>query len=314
MKKFIIAMVIVLIIGVVLSIVGIAILGGANGKYFDEVTYTEESFVGEESFNVIKLSFNSARNLKIVEGEEYSVKYTDNSLTDITFSVKDGVLTVSESENYEIWVFNWRRNIKSTDFVITVPSAEKVSVDCTINGAINADLVERATGYGTMKFKTNGAVRFTGKFSAETLSIETNGALKINYEGTADKVILDTNGALEGSVNGNIGELKVETSGALHFDGNNLTCSKFSADVSGSAHIYLNGTGDEMDLDISGSCTVNAEYFTLRKVDADISGSGSLSLNVSESLSVDGSRSLTVKYRGEPNLHIDKDVKVQKLD
>jgi hypothetical protein len=111
---------------------------------------------------------------------------------------------------------------------------------------------------------------------------------------------LELSGATDAKVNGFSSErLELELSGASSLRGD-FQAGKVEMDLSGASHLELTGNAGELDLDASGACEVELKKMPIQIAKVDLSGASDVTLNVSESLSVDASGASTLTYLGTP--------------
>ena len=125
MKKFVIAMVVIILLGAVLTGVGCAVYFSSDFRLgTSNVEYYEKTDTFEESFSTLDLYLKNPHKVSFVRGEKCEVKYFDTDVAPITVSVQGGTLSISE-KSYD--AINWIKRIfykfKTTDIVVTVPES-----------------------------------------------------------------------------------------------------------------------------------------------------------------------------------------------
>ncbi|MHC1773773.1 MAG: head GIN domain-containing protein [Lentimicrobium sp.] len=93
--------------------------------------------------------------------------------------------------------------------------------------------------------------------------------------------------------------LEIDGSGATKIN-LDLSATKLEIDFSGASEITLKGNAPEFDADLSGASSIEASEFLTRKCSIDCSGASDARVNVTESLSVEGSGASKISYTGNP--------------
>lgn len=123
-------------------------------------------------------------------------------------------------------------------------------------------------------------------------------------------------GAVHSSGSGNLkstnplvaDELKVSLSGSGNASFNKVTADKLDLNMSGSGDLIIReGSVGEVTLKQSGSGNLKAADLEAEDAQIEKSGSGNAALTVSQTLSVRGSGSGNVEYKGNPSLN---DIKI----
>lgn len=301
MKKFVISMVLIIVIGAVMVGVGCAVVGANGGfeAFGKEVTLTEHTFNSEKPFDKISLDLQSPHKFTFVRGEGYSVRYSDSEQNPINVSVSDvGVLRMSD--NRKFW-WSWFWTQKTSVVEITVPENVILSIDADLSGA--SEIEFPAWKFGEIDLDLSGASALQGS-NVEFVKLDANisGASSFNLGGILGTVEIEASGAAEIYFAGTATVLKIEMSGAGKMNCSNFTCPAIDIDASGSVEMRLSGTGDKLEFDASGSGDLYAKDFQVTRAAIDISGSVKAEVSVSEFLSVDSSGSATVKYWGSPQV------------
>lgn len=302
MRKFVVAMIILAVIGAILAGIGCAIVfgkyGGAFGK---EIDYAEHVFDSEQAFSTVNFSLRHPHKISFVRGENYSVKYSDAEDFPMTVSSSNGTLTVSESRDGWFWWESLFFKLAATDIVITIPDDVVLSIGGTLSGA--SEITLPSWEFGTVNLKISGATAFKGHgVKTGSLTFDISGVSKIELDGELGSVKVDLSGAAEFDLSGTAPSLAVSASGSADVDCENFTCPSVTVSASGSVEIDLEGTGDVLDVKSSGSAEIKAKDFPLKRASFDGSGSIKAEVSVSEYLFVKASGPATVKYWGNPQV------------
>lgn len=284
MKKFVIAMVVIILIGVVLTGIGCAVFFSSDLRFdSNNVEYTEKLFETEEGFSIVSLGLNAAHKVIFERGEKCSVKYFDSDVSSFTVEVKNNTLVISESRwDWKNWVKRLFYKLKTTDVVVTVPEGVTFDLDGELSGATEMNLP--SWEYGKIDLDIAGAATVNANdISASSITLTVSGATTLTMSGKADS-------------------LRTHASGAVIIKCNNFTCPQIDVHSSGSTELNLEGTGNALNLHASGSGKIFAKDFTLERAELDASGSVDAELNVSNYLKVESSGSARVYYWGDPTL------------
>lgn len=283
MKKFILAMVILLIVGGVISGIGCAVYFSGDVRINrKQVEYIERVYEAE-AFTSVELKLCEAHKISFERGENYSVRYSESEFSNMSVSAENGALKMTEnSKSYKRW---WERifyNFEKTELVITVPDGALLNVGIRIDGSSEMTLPSHELG--NVELEVRGAASVIGnEISAKDVKIDASGSASFTLSGRADSI-------------------EIHASGSVNFICNNFSCSDIGVSVSGSARLNLSGTGDTLDVKASGSCKINAKDFTLKRASLHASGSVHAELSLSERLRVDASGSARVYYWGNPSV------------
>ena len=284
MKKFAIAMVIIILVGVVITGIGCAVFFTSGFDAID-VEYKEaQLFETDEEISSLNLKLRNAHKIVLERGEKCTVKYIDTSVTSFSISAANGKLNISESDwSWKNWLKRIFYRFKSTEVVITVPENTVLDITGDLAGATDATLP--AWQYGNINLEVSGAA----KIDATDI--------------TADAISLDVSGSTYLSISsGTVNSLKMRASGSVEMNCNGLECPSVDIRSSGSSKITLSGTGRELTLNASGSSKIWAKDFQLERADIDASGSVNAELKVSERLKVKTSGSSHIAYWGNPEV------------
>lgn len=306
MKKFIIAMAVILLVGGILSGIGCVVYFNGNQKLnFENPEYVENVFVAESAFDSVELDFNEPHTLKFERGDTYSVKYSTNQYSDTTVSAAEGKLRFQEKPwNWKTWIHRLFCRFSTTEVVITVPRDVVLTIDANIGGA--SDITLPSWQYGNIDMDIHGAACVTGdSIEASDINISISGGAKIDLTGNMKNIRIDSSGSSDISLAGKAKELRVYASGS-----SDIVCTQFDSpliniEMSGSADITLKGTGDVLNLHSSGSSEIYAREFAVSRAILESSGSVNAQINVSQYLSVSASGSADVEYWGNPD-QVDK--------
>ncbi|MDE6303127.1 MAG: DUF2807 domain-containing protein [Clostridia bacterium] len=309
MKKFVIAMVVIILLGAVLIGVGCAVYFSSDWRWGTEsVEYYEKTDKFEESFSTLDLYLKNPHKISFVRGDKCEVKYFDTDIAPIAVSVQGGTLTISEKSFDAI---NWFKRIfykfKTTDIVITVPeSCSILDVKGTLAGATEIKLpsFEGTLEYGKIDLRVSGASTFVAdKIKADNIKFDVSGASNMTFNDIqATSMSLDSSGASKVVMSGKVDSLRTQASGSVNMRCDSFECPTIDLRSSGSSEIYLSGTGSVLNVHVSGSGKIWARDFTLDRADIDASGSTNAELTVSTYLKVDTSGSSHISYWGDPEV------------
>lgn len=304
MKKFIAAMIIILIIGLVIAGIGAAIFFATDGAAFGKtIEYTDREYNSEKPFDTVNFNLAFAHKLVFTRGETYKVKYSDAEKFPITVETKDdGTVNISEGGGeFSRWWQKWLYKHKTTAIEITVPDGVVLSLKGTVDGV--SDTILPNWEYENFDLKIRGASEMKGfGVVVSDVKLEISGAAKFELSGSFDSIKVKASGSSELDLSGNCGVLEAHASGSVELDCENFTCPIINVESSGSVSIELKGSGDELNVSSSGSTEISAEEFSLRKAVIDSSGSTDAKLRVSEKLVVKCSGSADVEYWGDPEV------------
>ncbi len=282
MKKFVIAMAVIILIGAVLSGIGCAVFFSSDFSA-ENIEYFEKFYETEEPVTELDLRIENAHKVVLQRGEKCSVKYFDSTLSEFSTSAENGKLILSESEwNWKNWLRRIFCKLQTTEIIITVTEGVTLNINGTLNGATEMELP--SWEYGNINLDVRGASNITAKgISASNIFFNVSGAANLELSGRADSFIADTSGATNMVCNG-------------------LTCPSIDLRVSGSTRVTLSGTGNRLSLHASGSGKLWAKDFTLDSAEIDASGSVDAEVNVSSLLKVHTSGVAYVAYWGDPQI------------
>ncbi|MDE6060447.1 MAG: DUF2807 domain-containing protein [Clostridia bacterium] len=284
MKKFVIAMVVIILIGAVLAGIGCAVFFSSDLRFDSQnVEYTEKLFETEEEFSIANLNLNAAHKIIFERGEKCSVKYVDSDVTSFAIEVRNNSLVISENRwDWKNWIKRLFYKLKTTDIVITVPEGITFDLDGELSGATEMNLP--SWEYGKIDLDIAGAATVNANdISASSISLTVSGATTIIMSGKADS-------------------LRMHASGAVIMKGKSFNCPQIDVRSSGSTELDLSGMGNTLTLHASGSGRIFAKDFALERAELDISGSVESELNVSSFLKVASSGSARVYYWGDPKV------------
>lgn len=284
MKKFVIAMVVIILLGAVLTGIGCAVFFSSDWRLDSgNVEYYEKSFETEDAFSTIDLRLGNAHNVTLQRGEQCSVKYFDTNYTEFTISVQNRALVISENGwSWKNWLQRLFYKFRSTDVIITVPDGVKVEIVGSLKGAVNLNLP--SWEYGNIDLEVSG--------------VSTIVATDVN----ASSIALEVAGSATMTLSGKTNSVKINASGSVVLRSDNLNCPLVNVHCSGSANVNLSGTGSALNLDVSGSGKVKARDFALDRAHIESSGSVDAEHTVSTYLKADTSGSSHISYWGDPQI------------
>ncbi len=303
MKKFVIAMAIVLLIGGIMSGAGCAVyFKGDQQMAFKKLEYTEQVFVAEAAFDSLRLDFYEPHSLKFERGEGYGVRYSVNQYSDTAVSVEDGKLCFKERRwSWKNWIQRLFCRFNTTEVVVTVPDDVVLAIDANIRGA--SDISLPSWQYGDIDLDVSGAAVVGGEnIVASDIKVSVSGGATVKLNGSMKKVCIDCSGAADIGLSGKADELRVYASGSSDVACTQLESPLVNIEVSGSADIALAGKGEVLNVHSSGSSEIWARDFAVARAVLQSSGSVTAQVKVSEHLSISVSGSADVEYWGDPQV------------
>lgn len=304
MKKFVVAMIVLVVIGAIIAGIGCAITFSkyGSGAFGKEINYTEHVFDSEQPFSTVSFDLRYSHKVSFVHGENYSVKYFDAEDFPITVSSQNGTLYLSEKrDTWHWWETFFFTKFITTDIVITVPEDVVLTLGGHFAGAVDVSLP--AWEFGNITLEMSGATNIEGLgVKTGNLSFDISGSSKIELAGDLGSIKVDASGASELDFSGSAQSVSLTASGSSKVDCEDFSCPSIIASVSGSVKLELEGTGDVLEVKSSGSAKIEAKEFDLRRASFDGSGSMKAEVSVSEYLYVKASGSSTVKYWGNPQV------------
>lgn len=305
LKRFLIAMLIMVLLGAVAIGIGCAVFFGTGGGASAKINYQfNEAHLGVVP-DTIDLDIGGYHKVRFedydgTDGTKVLVTYYNSEIS--TFIVTEGT-TLRIAERRKNW--GWWRDLlykeEQTEVVIKLPATAKFELKGDLSGAVDVDLPARE--YGDINFSISGAGNISGTgLIVGDVKIHTSGASNVNLTGDFQKMDFDTSGASNYKIIGTATELKVSMSGASNLEFGNFYCPDINMRCSGGSNVKMNGTGERLRLDTSGTVTLKAENFTLLTATVVTSGSSKVTLRVSKELSVSGSGSSKVSYYGDPKV------------
>lgn len=303
MKKFVIAMVIIILVGCVSTGVGCAVYFTGDNRFFKEdLVYTENTFVSEQEFDTVYFDIKNAHNIIFKRGDCYSVRYSESQFSDVNVTVENGTLKVSE--NGEIWKHWWDRlryRRCATELEITVPENVALSLNGLVAGYVKVELP--AWQFGNINLNCKGAADFTGNgVQIAKIDVSVAGAADFDLNGVFGDIKLTASGAADLALSGTAKSIIAYAAGSIEMSANNFNCPLIQVDASGSMDITLSGTGDILRANASGSGDIVARNFTLKTCSLDVSGSLDAEVSVSDRLDIKASGSADVDYWGDPTV------------
>lgn len=303
MKKFVISMVVIILLGAVLCGIGCAVYFTGDNRFFSvEVEYTEKNFTAEQGFNEINLNLHEAHNISFKNGDAYSVRYFDSELSDISVSSENNTLIVSEKGfNFKNWLQRLKYKFRTTDIEITVPADTALSIEGKISGSAIIKLPSWT--FGTINLKISGAASLVGtQLKTDNITVNASGAADINIGGEFKDIDLHASGASNVTLSGSASSLHSQASGSMELNGNNFNCPLVDLSASGSMDVSLSGVGDTLKAHASGLSEIQAKNFTVNSASFDTSGSLEAEVTVNNTLTVHASGYAKIYYYGDPQI------------
>ncbi len=190
---------------------------------------------------------------------------------------------VSKTNGYHYLVF-----AITGDLFIRTANEYMVNIEAQEN--IAANIVQEVKG-DTLVIRFDKPVRRADKI--KTL-VQLPAFLGLDLNGSGNAFIEDAheNSALVLRVNGSG---NIETA-------KTLKAQLIEAVVSGSGNIRLKGSATRVDCTITGSGNIDAPNLKAKDVSANITGTGNMTVQATETLTVDLTGSGNVYYKGKPNI------------
>lgn len=307
MKKFITAMVIILVLGVVLCGIGCAVYFTGNNRFFGEqVQYTECSFVAEEAFETVDFDLKQSHRISFKAGDAYSVRYFDSEQSPVSVSAQNGTVSIKEQGfDFKHWWNRLKYRFGTTDVEITVPTGTVLSLKGNMDGSTNLQLP--SWEFGNMALIVRGSANIMGtNVSTQDINFDISGAANLMLSGSFKNINVSVSGSVNIEVNGTANSLTSHASGSLDIAASSFVCPLVDLSASGSMDASLSGSGEVLKMHTSGSGDLYAKNFTVSEANLDTSGSLDAEVSVSRQLTVKASGSATVYYWGDP--HIDRHV------
>lgn len=303
MKKFMIAMIVILAVGALLIGVGCAVYFSGDNKFHSvDPNYVESTYVAEQGFNDVNLNFKGWHQVTFKHGDAFSVRYFNSDLS--TFSIKNenGTLTVSEDYVKTLnWLDRLKFNIRKTDVEITVTNETVLSLGGEISGSTDVNLPD--WNFSGINLKVSGSANLRGaNLKIGEVKLDVAGSADVNIGGEFKVLNFKASGSADINVSGKADSLTVNSSGSVDIEALGFTCPYVEINSAGSLDAELSGTGDKLKVSSSGSCDIEAEYFALSEVNIDSSGSIDAELKVSNTLNVHSSGSADIEYYGNPQI------------
>lgn len=176
--------------------------------------------------------------------------------------------------------------------VITSPDLESIeasgAVNITCDGKFSAD---------EFSVDLSGAANMSDlQVSASRVNLEVSGAGKLHVLFVeATDCDLDFSGAASVTIDGNIRNVETDFSGAC-----NVTMTgkygRLNLDASGAGDIKLKGTAETLAVDASGACNIRSRELNCSDVFVSGSGASVITVNPSNSISIDISGATSLSY------------------
>lgn len=303
MKKFTITMVVLIFVGALVSGIGCAVYFGGGTKFFaEDVEYVAHAYIAEQAFHTFDFSLKTSHNVSFVQGDEFSVKYSDCEQSPINISVSDGKVTMSEQGiDWKQWWKQLRYRYKSTDVIITVPEGTVLTLQGTVDGSANVELPDWNFGRIDLRLRGSANLKGTG-VKTQDVNFQVAGSANVNMSGEFKKVSVDASGSARVALTGNAESMKTYASGSADLICNGFVCPLIELEASGSVDLDISGQGDALTVHASGSADIKARNFALKTARLNSSGSLDAQVSVSEYLYVSSSGSAHVDYWGNPSV------------
>ncbi|MDE6550289.1 MAG: DUF2807 domain-containing protein [Clostridia bacterium] len=300
MKKFVLAMIIIVAVGALIAGVGCAVyFKGTSRLFTKDAEYAEKTFISSASFNEIDMNLRSGHRLILQRGEDYSLTYSDSLLTTFSVAVQGGKLRINETASSMKWWHRVMYKEQTTDIILTVPEETILSLRGTISGSLSAELPDWE--YGDFDLDISGSTELkAANITAKSIAITASGSAKFGARGTFQDISVRASGSADIELSGVANSLSAKVSGSVELSCTQLTCPTITVDGSGSTDIELSGSGNKLTVHSSGSTEISAKDFALTVASVHSSGSCEIELNVSERLTVSVSGSADIKYWGNP--------------
>jgi hypothetical protein len=257
MKKFLIAMAIMVVLPLLFVGCSQTNLGPVTTRDFGQTDFTN-------------VEVNSSFEVELVQGSSYTVAITaQEKLFDHISVTKNGaLLQINVEWGWGTWVSSWgyqrpKVRISMPDLsVLKLSGASKGSAigfrsthdtSVSLSGASSLDVDIAAVN---TRIEVSGASRLTGKVTSDYLRLQIDGASSANLAGSAGSVDLNESGASHANLEGlTAGSANVELSGA-----SSATVSpkdKMGVKISGASSLTYTGSPSLDSIDVSGASTIH---------------------------------------------------------
>lgn len=224
-----------------------------TGFVFDSQTYSEsnkKSTKTETLNNFQKIELNGeVLNAEIVSGDRYQISISSTQNTAPDFSVKNGILSISQHSKKNLWFFNFGI-FSSSKVTVTVPKGTELKTvslstntgDVKISGIKANSLV--------CKLNTGDTTLENSTFASTTIDSDT-GDIKFSQTDCGNADLSTDTGDIEGSLLGTKSNYSLSLStdiGDVTVDGNEY---KHNYDSDGNGSYMLKAESDVGDIGIS---------------------------------------------------------------
>ncbi|MDE6758817.1 MAG: DUF2807 domain-containing protein [Clostridia bacterium] len=303
MKRILIGMVVLLIIGVAVCGAGFYMYKTSDNQIFNEpLEYTQMEYTSEEAVNAIEFSLSGDYNVIFKRGETCSLSYSQSEISNVTVAIENGVLKMEEKIDWKNRVKKWYCKRQKTDLILTLPEDVKLSMNCDFSEEVT--LVLPDWEFGDIDMKLSGATHISteSEITAGNVSLNVSGYCSVDMKGEFQIIDVKASGAANMKINGSAQSFNLNSSGATSLSSDNLSCSEFNVKSSGTSNISLSGEGDSFVAKVSGHCRLDAGNFTLNTLDIDASGAVNMTVNVKDLINANASGAVKVNYYGDPRI------------
>ena len=307
MKKFVIGMVVLLVVGLAVGGVGWGVYLRSDNRFGSkEIEYTRhETDLTQTPFDSIDFELAGMHNFTVCIGETYGIAYSDSEFNSFTVGAADGVLRIKEKVRYTKWYEMLFYKHRVTDIVVTVPSAPESwgTFVGKISGATQLTLP--GGSYDSIALQVSGSSEIVcdGAILARDIRLDVSGSSEVRMEATADTASLTTSGSSAIDLRGDVRDLKVTNSGStrLHCDG---YYDQIAINGSGATEILLDGQGARaLTASISGAGEIHAATFTVQEATFRVSGVAEVQIKVEQTMTIYSSGRAVIEYWGLPKIY-----------
>ena len=303
MKRILIGMIVLLIIGAAVFGVGVFIYKTGNNQIIGEpLTYVDKDFSTQNEIKEVNLSLSGCHNVILERGEECSLSYSQSEVANITISDEEGVLKMVEKRDWKPRLLQWYRKEQKNDLIVTLPENTKISLVCNFSEDVTLTLPQWE--FGNISLKVSGVANVVSQstLKGENVTLDISGFCSLDLNGEFSNFDVKTSGAAEMKINGSAQIFNLKSSGAVDFDSDGFNCPQISLTSSGTSNISLRGEGSLFSAKVSGYCSFNAGDFNLSTLDLDTSGSVDMTVNVKDIIKSSSSGTVKVNYYGNPEI------------
>ena len=301
MKKFIIAMLVIFIVGAVIIGIGCAVYFSGDNRFFSkDAEYVQKEY-NCKSADITDLSLNltDAHNLIFKSGDNFAVNYSDSLLTEFDITESGGKLFITERSNKIRWFKRILYKSECTDVTVTLPDSAVISLNAIVKGAVNSQISNREFTDISLSVLGAGHIKMSD-VCAENMTLNISGAAEVDVIGNFNNYYLNANGSAKMELSGMVQKLKADISGSAELECSSLYCDDVELNCSGSSDIELSGGGKQLKVNSSGSTHLDAQKFPVDTAYIKSSGNIDAKISVENQLTVSANGSGRIYYWGHP--------------